>query len=184
MFSQAPDINIQGQPPCEAVSWNAEGDAIHEKWQSQPPCEAVSWNAGNIPKTFCYDVSLLVRLWVEIKRFFFLKHTNTVSLLVRLWVEIFLCCTLTTVVLSASLWGCELKCLAFLQLVIVLAVSLLVRLWVEILVDIIIHQFKESASLWGCELKYDEQIKAHMISLSASLWGCELKYVLPWFLFW
>ena len=97
------------QPPCEAVSWNAfsarpfpELLASASLWgcelkysvsnilpeiPGQPPCEAVSWN---IPFFFGFSnlfVSLLVRLWVEIK----LLYSNFCS------------------PLSASLWGCELK---------------------------------------------------------------------------
>ena len=122
------------QPPCEAVSWNVMlanpklnelqsaslwGCELKYKiWKvnppccfSQPPCEAVSWNNLPIRLFHFLPVSLLVRLWVEIKTAEVAVSAvvgqppceavswNTtvtpvsswifVSLLVRLWVEIY-----------------------------------------------------------------------------------------------
>ena len=57
------------------------------RFRSQPPCEAVSWNYNINIQQCNIDVSLLVRLWVEIP---------VVVVLIYL-------------VKSASLWGCELK---------------------------------------------------------------------------
>ena len=103
--------NKQGQPPCEAVSWNVLGNKTAGRINRQPPCEAVSWNNSvavseitvcksaslwgcelkfqcphNQPYTV--DVSLLVRLWVEIRTSILSANCLSVSLLVRLWVEI------------------------------------------------------------------------------------------------
>ena len=96
----------------------------------QPPCEAVSWNFNPPVHSIRHQVSLLVRLWVEM-----------LSGIARYRLG-----------LSASLWGCELKfdCL-FAELPLISqppceavswnirhknkihrdSVSLLVRLWVE-----------------------------------------------------
>ena len=143
----------------------------------QPPCEAVSWN------TFKQARALL----------------NNVSLLVRLWVEIVSVGTMIPRAGSASLWGCELKCCRDINCKQCLCqppceavswnygqrfpsiggynrqppceavswnnypvfqlcgpiVSLLVRLWVEITyLHLHYHLSAPSASLWGCELKY------------------------------
>ena len=57
--------------------------------------------------------------------------------------------------LSASLWGCELKCERS---------QGNVHWW-------------WSASLWGCELKYALYPLLLNNGSSASLWGCELKYI-------
>ena len=78
-------------------------------------------------------------------------------------------------IVSASLWGCELKCHDLHGIKPEDAVSLLVRLWVEM------RQITEgseqiaSASLWGCELKYTYDRLGNKYVTSASLWGCELK---------
>ena len=56
--------------------------------------------------------------------------------------------------LSASLWGCELKCQIIHTRTQIIKVSLLVRLWVEIPTPRTYHvTCSSSASLWGCELK-------------------------------
>ena len=77
----------ESQPPCEAVSWNIKCSNHRLVVRRQPPCEAVSWNDNSAVISKLDGVSLLVRLWVEI----------------RCWrksdIEI----------RSASLWGCELK---------------------------------------------------------------------------
>ena len=147
------DENLR-QPPCEAVSWNLMVLWILHLllWSAslwgcelklvdiddgnvefgQPPCEAVSWNVNADNLLVEADVSLLVRLWVEIsaeKRWF---TGWMVSLLVRLWVEIFSEYCEKSGVRSASLWGCELKLLGYIPSDPRYTVSLLVRLWVEI----------------------------------------------------
>ena len=100
-----------------------------------------------------------------------------VSLLVRLWVEMPWPLIPVRPYPSASLWGCELKCVPVLSTV----------------------PSTMSASLWGCELKCPypktagilryrqppcEAVSWNIIRseytwddcTSASLWGCELKY--------
>ena len=147
----------KSQPPCEAVSWNIDttenfsvGLVSASLWgcelkfsgecglqhgrDSQPPCEAVSWNEHyNHVSLFEIVVSLLVRLWVEILRSKLTTITGLVSLLVRLWVEILTSFFCFSLLLSASLWGCELKFTSWFLLWIWYTVSLLVRLWVEII---------------------------------------------------
>ena len=99
----------------------------------QPPCEAVSWNVHHgrtqnkhVCQPPCEAVSWNIK--------------NITHLLP--WP------------LSASLWGCELKCTRILSYGILGGVSLLVRLWVEIsYTSLDICPCAPSASLWGCELK-------------------------------
>ena len=92
--------------------------------------------------------------------------------------------------LSASLWGCELKCQIIHTRTQIIKVSLLVRLWVEIrpcgcgrmpqrcqppceavswnvLYHSVISQSRLSASLWGCELK------SQTLELSTVRSGCQ-----------
>ena len=61
---------------------------IFKRITSQPPCEAVSWNKEPISEVYKIEVSLLVRLWVEIVVRRIILFGAIVSLLVRLWVEI------------------------------------------------------------------------------------------------
>ena len=145
----------------------------------QPPCEAVSWN--NNFRSAVYqlpEVSLLVRLWVEIYMAFKDREKELVSLLVRLWVEIF--------------WQ-HLKAIRFQSILSTRLVS-----W-NILAALKGKQLRSSASLWGCELKSLYKGKTAQLKMrqppceavswnaldklhnqtgtkSASLWGCELKY--------
>ena len=100
----------------------------------QPPCEAVSWNAECNRDIKTYFVSLLVRLWVEMYDRGWNDALEKVSLLVRLWVEMFLRGFSNFDYLSASLWGCELKWFSSAVIRSTSDVSLLVRLWVEILI--------------------------------------------------
>ena len=143
------------QPPCEAVSWNI----FLQLFQLCSFRSASLWGCELKYGTDNYnckssDVSLLVRLWVEISKTVDVFGCCLVSLLVRLWVEIvfaFMCSI--TLFQSASLWGCELKCACT-------------------------HVYRgtlPSASLWGCELKYQDRSGINIVSVSASLWGCELK---------
>ena len=78
----------EGQPPCEAVSWNEVQVQSGLYCHGQPPCEAVSWNSFSMASFTSLDVSLLVRLWVEMPVVADLNIRHS----------------------SASLWGCELKC--------------------------------------------------------------------------
>ena len=187
-----------GQPPCEAVSWNAPRVSTDGIILCQPPCEAVSWNVSSfVGRWVAGVVSLLVRLWVEI--WWSYRHNNRknvsllvrlwveiivkvignylalVSLLVRLWVEIMIRNLLWSVVIrqppceavSWNLWLNVTQCIH--------VVSLLVRLWVEISVTTATATLKKSASLWGCELKCLQSVCSAPPFPSASLWGCELK---------
>ena len=78
---------------------------------------------------------------------------------------------------SASLWGCELKCVLCKTDLLFTVVSLLVRLWVEISVAswrYAVHH--RSASLWGCELKCST-ILCHRFNIrqppcEAVSWNC------------
>ena len=146
----------ESQPPCEAVSWNTLWMLTRNPEACQPPCEAVSWNAKAITKV---------------------QQDNNVSLLVRLWVEMVLDIYFIIINPSASLWGCELKSTSLAHWCSrqpcqppCEAVS-----WNNYPRD-----FKgvwiPSASLWGCELKCPCYGKLRMMLKSASLWGCELKY--------
>ena len=146
---------LSRQPPCEAVSWNT----LNRRRRSLQVVSLLVRLWVEILRTseslHQYIVSLLVRLWVEMESLFDNYNLDNVSLLVRLWVEIMsiswdpepknvsllvrlwvemfsMGIVLLLRLLSASLWGCELKwqshCLRLFQH----AVSLLVRLWVEI----------------------------------------------------
>ena len=53
------------QPPREAVSWNVYVVQFAAHLPCQPPREAVSWNICRLDSKKEVDVSLLVRLWVE-----------------------------------------------------------------------------------------------------------------------
>ena len=67
-ISRLPVNAYNRQPPCEAVSWNDKTNSAKGGALRQPPCEAVSWNV--MESAFLYSsiiVSLLVRLWVEMR---------------------------------------------------------------------------------------------------------------------
>ena len=142
------------QPPCEAVSWNNFLPVVYINISRQPPCEAVSWNKLNVLCSVRWTVSLLVRLWVEISIHQFIAYAisrqppcEAVS-----W-NVLSDCVLLLLLSSASLWGCELKCVCVSSS----------------------ECFFQSASLWGCELKYRSLQQQRTWKESASLWGCELK---------
>ena len=122
-----------------------------------------------------------------------------VSLLVRLWVEIFILLNNNYLTLSASSWGCELKCqILALETGIIRQPPREAVSWNENYTGKGIAK-TESASSWGCELKFHEGDTIHrwnVVSLlvrlwveiscrprnyfiltSASSWGCELKYI-------
>ena len=79
----------QGQPPCEAVSWNAllPVAVMLHRIVSLLVRLWVEMLHIIVSISFCF-VSLLVRLWVEISLGFLFRVYISVSLLVRLWVEI------------------------------------------------------------------------------------------------
>ena len=120
------------QPLREAVSWNKKKSMNNKNLNRQPLREAVSWNWFSRTFKSVSAVSLFVRLWVEIVPYLF-----------------FLCAWL-----SASSWGCELKCFENRRC--------------------ICHKgqpLREAVS-WNT---YSSSIR-YIFSLSASSWGCELKY--------
>ena len=154
-------------------------------FNGQPPCEAVSWNTGYI---FCgNDGAPSASLWgCELK----FHHYGIILLSLTsasLWgcelkyhcriFEPFLC-------VSASLWGCELKCWPVQGVPHDGHVSLLVRLWVEILYYFALTYKVLSASLWGCELKCTKQYQykdRRSVSLLVRLWVeiiCGAKVIL------
>ena len=106
--------------------------ALKSAVRRQPPCEAVSWN--NFLSSL-YDVKICqppceAVSWNLQSNYNYMEHY-----------------------MSASLWGCELKC------------------------DRVIFDGiqRRSASLWGCELKWSPGSERSVLPWSASLWGCELK---------
>ena len=188
------------QPPCEAVSWNAD---VYERWSDehcQPPCEAVSWNNIVAAKTAAGIRS--ASLWGCELKYIIHKSILPVMLSASLWgcelkyfqspgIRIFYrqppceavswnnnCCPgICIASKSASLWGCELKFLAWGGNFGNWGVSLLVRLWVEICTWSTI--WKSGTRQPPCEAVSWNTIRgSRIIDLlpSASLWGCELKY--------
>ena len=163
----------------------------------QPPCEAVSWNTVPVQAaTKKVTVSLLVRLWVEMKQSGSHVKGIVVSLLVRLWVEMLIISYIEGTAprqppCEAVSWN--IVVVNFFRKNIV---SLLVRLWVEIPLflllffsfsgqppceavswnDSVMRGFEShmrSASLWGCELKWLSIISTHpmnLVSLLVRLW--------------
>ena len=122
----------------------------------QPPCEAVSWNFNPPVHSIRHQVSLLVRLWVEM-----------LSGIARYRLG-----------LSASLWGCELKfdCL-FAELPLISQPPCEAVSWNMANVTTYTTRAK-SASLWGCELKYKDwggKMMSHIVSLLVRLW-VEMPY--------
>ena len=99
------------QPLREAVSWNKSLKCNIVCYYRQPLREAVSWNSSlHATHTICPEVSLFVRLWVEISCLCYCFSVAPVSLFVRLWVEMSGALdSLLPGSLSASSWGCELK---------------------------------------------------------------------------
>ena len=102
-----------------ASSWGCELKWVFRRsgceHRRQPLREAVSWNVPNGVGTDQGPVSLFVRLWVEIIIFQTLAIFSFVSLFVRLWVEISKLRSIRQSALSASSWGCELKCVTHLR---------------------------------------------------------------------
>ena len=142
---------VQGQPPCEAVSWNFRyanrtvlattsaslwGCELKYHWYflsldpiRQPPCEAVSWNSMACMYSIGCSVSLLVRLWVEMNDAIITPPISCVSLLVRLWVEIQLLLLSNPLPVRQPPW--VLRCLFGYAIIDTILVSLFERLWIE-----------------------------------------------------
>ena len=151
LFAELPLIS---QPPCEAVSWNMANVTTYTtraKSASLWGCELkfLSFFTGE-------EYGLSASLWgceLKLSELGF-RTVSEVSLLVRLWVEI--SGRLRKQVpesLSASLWGCELK---WVILIYMLMNILSASLWGCELKCTYVCTFSQkvkSASLWGCELK-------------------------------
>ena len=141
-------------------------------------CELKFWIDGQ--RYQMRDVSLFVRLWVEMENHTFPSPSASVSLFVRLWVEIVASLKEETGSQSASSWGCELKYgLRFSKIALtgqplreavswndwetvfagLMVVSLFVRLWVEMYYRMNMKLTgAQSASSWGCELKWNNRV--------------------------
>ena len=102
--------NIICQPPCEAVSWNVIASFLTASKECQPPCEAVSWNEVQVQSgLYCHGQPPCEAVSWNASRGR-LKYPTFVSLLVRLWVEMLMyLLSFSHTLMSASLWGCELK---------------------------------------------------------------------------
>ena len=145
------------------------------------------------------EVSLFVRLWVEINwKNRVCKDTGRSASSWGCELKWFMGRIPQFGSRSASSWGCELKYYENYTGSIAGAVSLFVRLWVEILrqmwwswtmivslfvrlwVEIILLLprifYPRSASSWGCELKLNCSCGIFFSLRSASSWGCELKW--------
>ena len=174
-----------GQPLREAVSWNIEFSAGISYGPGQPLREAVSWNSNSITGCFGRDVSLFVRLWVEMMQSGWHVWLTRVSLFVRLWVEIRIQPSwIHWYPSSASSWGCELKwlwaadmtktarCQPLREAVswnshasrcLLLSNSQPLReavSWNLTMLQICLRVLS-SASSWGCELKYDRILESY-----------------------
>ena len=97
--------------------------------QGQPPCEAVSWNSMACMYSIGCSVSLLVRLWVEMNDAIITPPISCVSLLVRLWVEIQLLLLSNPLPVRQPPW--VLRCLFGYAIIDTILVSLFERLWIE-----------------------------------------------------
>ena len=181
---------------CELKWWFSGIKQLWRKSASLWGCELKFWLGSQ--QAFLGLVSLFMRLWVEMRkvkeilekgrgqplyeavswntfRYYRAKWFYFVSLFMRLWVEIACSNFIIVLLLSASLWGCELKyryntrqsesrrqplyeAVSWNNTDVVpvhsLVVSLFMRLWVEILKTDLTISGILSASLWGCELKW------------------------------
>ena len=173
----------------------------------QPPCEAVSWNSSRTGGLASARQS--ASLWgCELKYLFYVNRFSRipVSLLVRLWVEMKKKGDRSyQISSSASLWGCELKCKGLYQRINGIRSA---SLWGCELKYFYCSMYKikdrqppceavswnryetrvewvawKSASLWGCELKSQCLLRIIRRLTSASLWGCELKYLVYYCMF-
>ena len=144
------------QPPCEAVSWNNFRFTPALLSCGQPPCEAVSWNT-NIPRSMPCE-ALSASLWgceLKLLRILPLSVLSPVSLLVRLWVEIRQAWWLgRSAKTSASLWGCELKCAKLGRDMLNMSQPPCEAVSWNLDMPATTQCLYLSASLWGCELKY------------------------------
>ena len=173
------NLMLYCQPLREAVSWNVPVAAKANGGIGQPLREAVSWNVMIVSDRLLINVSLFVRLWVEINFPFRIYGELQVSLFVRLWVEI---STVNSqlqqfvVSLFVRLW---VEITAINGTAPTTDVSLFVRLWVEMCSVAQHHGAVVSASSWGCELKYTRRLysaRSVWVSLFVRLWVEILRF--------
>ena len=122
---------LQSHAPRERVSWN---NRLHWRfcWHIRhAPRERVSWNLRHLMYWHLQQVTLLVSVWVEIKRYSNHWRSQSVTLLVSVWVEI---------------QGIRAVCS-------LVRVTLLVSVWVEIMQQRLRRLLLTSRSSWACELK-------------------------------
>ena len=182
------------------MSWNWSLVAPPFLCRGQPPCEAVSWNCSRSLLRVVGNVSLLVRLWVEIKdngsysltggksaslwgcelKFVQYWGKSYRSVSASLWgcelkyIQCWMCCMVGMT--SASLWGCELKFWNRGYTISEKFVSLLVRLWVEMYLKWRNDDEEKVSLLVRLWVEISCSPNLSVSNLSASLWGCELKY--------
>ena len=161
------------QPPCEAVSWNSTAFWLSSAFKSQPPCEAVSWN--NLPiRLFhflpgqppCEAVSWNINSQCSTILIHGQPPCEAVS-----WNINSQCST----ILIHGQPPCEAVSwnIIFVGIPCKYLVSLLVRLWVEIFCFLSTKKGTQSASLWGCELKFWNFFQCFVnckVSLLVRLW--------------
>ena len=99
-----------GQPPREAVSWNAHIMQTIWHWQRQPPREAVSWNSITYTPYLRHIVS--ASSWGCELKYFLAKQGAEFQSSASSWgceLKYVMDNGKTTKQPSASSWGCELK---------------------------------------------------------------------------
>ena len=136
----------------------------------------MSWNIKYQLLLFNHlDVSLFVRLWVEIIASPKENVALPVSLFVRLWVEISHSMpwkvASSVVSLFVRLW---VEMTSRKRSLRTTRVSLFVRLWVEMSWGYRLWDVHLSASSWGCELKYSEKV------LNDIAFGQPLREAVSW----
>ena len=120
------------------------------------------------------DVSLFVRLWVEINPFYEKESRESRQPLREAvswngWNAF----TTSMGIASASSWGCELKCRSYRGVKRPRRQPLREAVSWNVYLIIIVHCSDSSASSWGCELKYYENYTgsiAGAVSLFVRLW--------------
>ena len=160
------------------MSWNNYAFFFVSACSCQPLREAVSWNT--VLSLALEVVSSSASSWgCELKYTIVneLWRWCDVSLFVRLWVEIFLALKTYASLLSASSWGCELKC--YLPVIITINVCQPLREAVSwnnnglLITACAGRQPLREAVSWN---KIGLEIPGKLVP-SASSWGCELKYI-------
>ena len=183
-----PDLSFMKNRIASASLWGCELKSYHfSQHTTDRPVSLLVRLWVEIPSVVSkrrrYSVSLLVRLWVEIRIFVHRFSQILVSLLVRLWVEMMHRTLKSVSMMSASLWGCELKCGSYAIGLCGLPVSLLVRLWVEIQLSSKHLKFAWVSllvRLWVEIPPRGSPSPPHAVSLLVRLWVEILLSYLPW----